>query len=282
MSAAPAAALAERRNPRPAPVRSSDRASVASGDRGGGLLLIAHRGESRDAPENTLAAFGLAWQRGAGAIECDVHCTRDGALAVIHDAGTRRIGGPRRAVAKQTAAEIHALDAGAWKHRRWAGERVPLLAEVLAATPAHGRVFIELKEGPESVPPLAQALRAAKNLRTAQVVLISFNAAALEAVARALPRHETALIVDARHWTRRGGIARAVARARSLGCGALDLEAHRRLDRRVVEAVHAAGLRVYVWTVDRAAMGRRLAAAGVDGLATNRCAWLAERLAPGR
>jgi glycerophosphoryl diester phosphodiesterase len=242
-----------------------------------GPLLIAHRGESHEAPENSLAAVRLAWVRGARAVEIDVRRSADGELVVIHDADTRRIGGPRRAVAAQTAEQLASLDAGSWKHPRWAGERVPLLGEVLASVPARGRLFIELKEGPECVPPLVKLL-ARSGLAPRQVLMMSFAEATVAAAAAALPHHEVALLLDARRYVPRGALASAIERAKKLGCRALDVGVHRRLDAAKIAAVHAAGLRLYVWTVDRVSTARRLAEVGIDGITTNRCAWLAAQL----
>lgn len=236
-------------------------------------LLIAHRGESRDAPENTLAAIRLAWERGARAVEIDVHRSADGATVVIHDADTRRIGGPRQLVARQTLAELRAIDAGAWKHRRWRGERVPVLEEVLATVPRGGRLFVELKAGPECVPGVAAAVQAG-GLAAEQVLALAFDEAVVAAAAQALPENEVCLLLDAAQWTPRGALERKIARARELGARGFDVEVHRRLDAAVVRAVHAAGLRLYVWTVNRLSTARRLADAGVDGITTDRCAWL--------
>jgi glycerophosphoryl diester phosphodiesterase len=243
----------------------------------GRTLLIAHRGESRDAPENTLAAIWLAWERGAPAVEIDVRRSADGDLMVIHDADTRRIGGPRRPVRAQATTELRTLDAGAWKHRRWRGERIPLLAEVLATVPACGRLLIEVKEGPECVPPLVDALASAR-IAPEQAVVLSFDASTAGAAAQALPRHEVALLLTARQWTPCGSLARALLRAQTLGCRALDVQAHRSLNAAVVGAVHAAGLLLYCWTVNRVSTAHRLAVAGLDGITTDRCAWLGKRL----
>src|SRR3954470_13597201 len=99
--------------------------------------LIAHRGESADAPENTMAAFLLAWERRVGAIELDVHLTRDGELIVSHDADTRRTTGTSKVIKDSTLDELRPLDAGRWKGPRWAGERMPTLGEALATIPEH-------------------------------------------------------------------------------------------------------------------------------------------------
>jgi glycerophosphoryl diester phosphodiesterase len=242
-------------------------------------LLIAHRGESHDAPENTLAAVRLAWERGAHAVEIDVHLSSDGELVVLHDFDTRRIGGSRTPVARQTAAALRAIDAGAWKHRRWRGEKIPLLSEVLATVPEHGRLFIEIKAGPACVPPLARLL-AAGPLEPRQIVVMSFDVATVADAARAFSRSEVCLLLSARQWLPRGALARAIEQARAMGCRGLDLQTHRRLDAAVIEAAHAAGLRVYVWTVDRVPVARRLAEAGIDGITTNRRAWLAAQCFP--
>ena len=77
-------------------------------------LLIAHRGGSREAPENTLAAFHQAWQQGADGIEADFRLTRDGRVVCLHDAGTGRTAGIDIAVAEATFAELRRLDVGSW------------------------------------------------------------------------------------------------------------------------------------------------------------------------
>src|SRR5580698_8356847 len=99
------------------------------------MEIIAHRGSSFEAPENTLAAVNLAWRQRADAVEIDVHLSRDGRLVVIHDSNTRRTTGVNRKVARQTLAELHALDAGRWKGLTWLGEKIPSLEEVLASVP---------------------------------------------------------------------------------------------------------------------------------------------------
>lgn len=240
-------------------------------------LIIAHRGESRDAPENTLGAIRLAWDRGAAAVELDVRRTADDRAVVIHDADLRRTGRSRLSVAGATAEALRACDVGSWKHRRWAGERVPLIDEVLATVPVGGRLFVEIKDGPAIVPALARAV-AVSGVAPRQVLFMSFHRDTMEAVVTGLPRHEACLLLTARQWTGRGGVARAIESAQALGCRSLDVQVHRRLDRDVVEAVHHAGLRLYTWTVNRVPTARRLARAGIDGITTDRAAWMRAQL----
>lgn len=240
-------------------------------------ILIAHRGESHDAPENTLAAVNLAWQRGVPAVEVDVRMTADGALVVIHDADTRRIGRPRRLIRTMTLAAVRTLDAGTWKDPRWAGERIPRLRDVLATVPGHGRLFIEMKEGAETVPALLADIGAVA-LDPGQVVVMSFLSETVHAVARALPGIEVCLLVRVRDYLPSGAWERVLLQARELGATGLDVESHPRLNAARIEAAHSARMPVYVWTVNRPATARRLAAAGIDGITTDRAAWLREQL----
>src|SRR5687767_8313270 len=84
-----------------------------------GLEIIAHRGASHDAPENTLAAFRLGWQQGADANELDIHQTKDGQIVTLHDKSTKRTTGIAFDVTQQTLAELRGQDAGGWKGARF-------------------------------------------------------------------------------------------------------------------------------------------------------------------
>ena len=104
------------------------------------------------APENTLAAFNLAWKQGADAVEIDCHLTADGHLIVCHDGDTQRTTGRKLVIRQSTLAQLRELDAGAWKGARWAGQKLPTLAEVLDTIPENRRLLVEVKVGPEAVP----------------------------------------------------------------------------------------------------------------------------------
>src|SRR5210317_1799983 len=92
-------------------------------------LLVAHRGASGDAPENTLPAFQLAWQQGADAIEGDFRLTSDGQIVCVHDGDTKRVANRTLTVKDTSLDELRQLDVGAWKGTRWEGTRIPTLKE---------------------------------------------------------------------------------------------------------------------------------------------------------
>src|SRR3954468_21594878 len=111
------------------------------------MEIIAHRGASWEAPENTLSAVKLAWEQGADAVEVDVQLSRDKRVVVIHDDDTRKIAGLKKKVAEQTWEDLQKLDVGRWKAARWTGERLADLDQVLATVPAGKPCFLAAECG---------------------------------------------------------------------------------------------------------------------------------------
>jgi glycerophosphoryl diester phosphodiesterase len=245
--------------------------------------LIAHRGASWDAPENTLAAVNLGWQQGADAVEVDLQFSKDGQIVVIHDYDTKRTGGLKKPVTAQTLAELRTLDVGKWKDRQWTGQRIPTLGEVLATIPDGKRLFIEIKCGAECIAEFERIYRACGK-QPAQVVPIGFSLPTLQQLKARLPQLTIYWVAEfKRNWTTGRWTPRAedlIEQARIAGMDGLDLGARGPINGPLVKQIKAAGLGVYVWTVDSVLEARQLAAAGVDGLATNRPGWLREKLKP--
>jgi glycerophosphoryl diester phosphodiesterase len=136
--------------------------------------IIAHRGASFDAPENTLTAMKLAWEQNADAIELDLWLSKDGRLVVFHDADAKRIAGVPRKIAEMTWAEVQGLNAGAWKDPQFKGERIPTLESILETVPKGRRAVLEIKSGPEIVPEIKRVLDASKR-SPREIAIISFN-----------------------------------------------------------------------------------------------------------
>ena len=242
--------------------------------------IIAHRGASHDAPENTLASFRLGWEQQADAGELDIHLTQDGRILVIHDGNTKRTAGLDAAVSSQTLEELRKLDAGSWKGTRWKGEPLPTLSEVLAIVPAGKRLFIEIKCGPEVLPELERVL-AACDQKPEQLVLIGFSYATMQKAKQRFPQLAVYWIVSYGADKKTGkhpDLQDLIQKAQAARFDGLDLHFDFPIDAAFVSQVKAAGLRLYVWTVDDVAVAAKLVAAGVDGLTTNRPAWLRERL----
>ena len=241
---------------------------------------FAHRGDSSQAPENTLEAFRLAAEGGAGGLELDVHLTRDGRVAVIHDDTVDRTtdgSGPVRAMTLQ---EIQALDAGyrftpdggaTYPYRGW-GIRVPELGEVLREFPDR-RVNVDIKE---AQPGVEEALLSVLDDAGARDrVLVVSEAPAVVERFRELSGGEVS--TGASRQEIEDFYRRSRFRAEGLSSPAYDalqvpveVAGTELVTPRFVEAAHNRGVRVDVWTVDDPDEMRRLLDLGVDVVMTNR------------
>ncbi len=221
-------------------VGSSLRAKLGSGR----ILLGAHRGNSAEFPENTLASFGSAIDLGVDLIECDVHLTEDGALPVIHDPLLDRTTDSRGLVRDRTMAELKSLDAGSWKDPRFAGERIPTLEEVLALARHRVGVAIEIKTLPFVYAGIEQAVaRAIEGVgMTDEVVIIAFDHRCIKEVRRLLPAVLTGVIL----------VGRPVDPLRLMADAEADLYCPEwwTIDPDTARELHQAGKQIGVWTVD--------------------------------
>lgn len=234
-------------------------------------VLWAHRGASAEAPENTLAAFQLAAAQGADGVELDAQLCGSGEPVCFHDTTLGRTTGSPGLLEETPFSRLRTLDAGSFLGPRFAGERVPLLAEVLEALPRHVLVNIELKcDRPDDRGLTAAVVRLVAGLRARERVLLSsFNPACLGR-ARALdPGLQRALLFasDQPLWLR------SAISARPVGALALHPEAA------LVTAPAAArwrrrGYTLAAWTVDAPDEAHRLWRCGVSGIITNRPAAL--------
>lgn len=216
-----------------------------------GPQVVGHQGCDGLRPGNTLSAFAHAIALGADAIECDVHLTADGRLAVIHDDRVDRTTNGRGAVAAMTMAEIRGLDAG--------GERVPELDEVLALAAGRVRVVVELK-APGTAAPAVAAVRARRLLP--QVTFISFRLPLLLEVRGEAPGAHTGALFS------RLGPAEIEA-SRAAGADVMDIH-HAAATAPVLEAARRAGMPVWLWTPDEESELRAAIAVGPGAITTNR------------
>jgi len=248
--------------------------------------IFPHRGASFDAPENTLAAFKLAWRQGADAVEADFYLTADDRMICIHDRTTKRTTGVEKTVARCTTDELRALEAGSWKGPEWRGERLPTFAEVLQTIPDDKGFVVELKVGPEIVPALKRELADVGASLKKRLVVISFHADTIAECKRQFPDIRAHWLTGFKRDEPSGRwapdaetVARTVADCQADGVGmngkreVVDADFIRRLRAGGVDEFH-------VWTIDSPSDAEFFQQLGAAAITTNRPALIREHLEP--
>ncbi len=240
--------------------------------------IIAHRGASYLAPENTLASVKLAWQMGYDA-EIDIHMSKDHRIMVIHDSTTKRTATVDLKVTDTTADKLRILDAGTFKSADYSGEPIPFLEDVIATIPPERKLYVEIKSS-EKLLPLLKAIIADSGKKS-QIVIIAFDLDTITAAKKLMPDIPMYWLKgtdkDKKTDTYIPHSPELVQTAIDHGLDGLDLH-HAGVTEQFMDAVRAANQKLYVWTVDDPERARELTALGVAGITTNRPAWLAERL----
>jgi glycerophosphoryl diester phosphodiesterase len=216
-------------------------------------------------PENTLTSFERARELGADWIELDVHLSRDGALVVIHDETLDRTTNGHGAVRDYSMAELKTFDAGSWFAPEYAGERIPILDEVLGWARQHNIIVdIEIKNAPVYYVGIEAALVEAldRHEMSEQVIVISFDHPAVQRVKALDSRIATGVLYSGRPVDGGVGLARQAQADAVLPHWAYVTASD-------VAAVHAAGLSVAPWASSDPDVLRSLIAAGADAIGTN-------------
>ncbi len=210
------------------------------------MQRIAHRGAKREFPENTIPAFQRAFERGADAVELDVHSTGDGIVIVHHDPEVRIDGMTTAAIAGARWDDLRSVDLGG-------GASIPTLEQVIAITPPHATIYVEIKgAGIERL--VAQVLASAR----VSCAVHSFDHAAIVTMRALAPELPRGVLFDGSTPDLEALVGRT---------GARDVWPHWKLiDRELVTRTHALGARVIAWTVNDRRSAASLAALRVDGL----------------
>lgn len=228
-------------------------------------VVIAHRGFSGMAPENTLVAFGQALELGCDAIECDVHCTADGHVVIMHDATVDRTTDGSGPIAGMTLAELKRLDAGSWKDAAYAGEPVPTLAEALQLIGGRAGLIIEIKQ-PGIEQAVVDVVRAEGALR--RVFVFSFHHESVKRVRAIEPLIPCGWLTGGTQDPSDEAAAALVDQVLTANASMLASHFNGVTDA-VRRRVALAGLTLCVWTLDEEEDLRTWVAAGADAIGTN-------------
>jgi glycerophosphoryl diester phosphodiesterase len=223
------------------------------------VLIIAHRGSSLTAPENTLAAFRLAADQKTDFIELDVQESADGQVLVAHDSDLMKVARAPTKIWEGDAATLRAIDIGSYKDARFAAERVPTLAEALAVCKGRCRVVVELKSY-------------GHNQQLEQRVVDVVEAAGMQndCIFMSLDHPMARKLKELRpNWRVGLLVAKSIGDLTDLKADFLAVEA-RMATRSFIRQVHGAGQDVYIWTVNDPAWMFVALSRGVDGLITDK------------
>lgn len=226
-------------------------------------IVIGHRGASGEAPENTLAAFALAFEQGAEGIELDVQITKDGEIVVCHDLTLDRTTNGSGLICEHNWEELNSLDAGIWFSQAFTGERIPHLRQVFELVPRGHLINVEVKHAYEGR--MVKALLAFLDEmdRWEDIVISSFDHKLIHEIKQAQPKAKVGLLYAA-------NLIDHAAYAKQLGVDVFSLHPyHQCINKEDVVAAEAAGLAVYPYTANDVADYKRLIAAGVTGIITD-------------
>ena len=246
--------------------------------------LIAHRGESIDAPENTLPAYRTAVERGFG-FECDIYLAKDGKLFTFHDRDlTRTTAGANtnRCTAvdwEGTVSKVNVGGWGKWKGSRFDPTRPALFSEVLALARDGRYIYVEVKGNDPSWAPYIKAeIDKAKNISPGNVLFISFDDKVCAELKRIMPEYKVYFLTGCRRkvpektyeeWPALSA-DEIVEKLRELGVDGVDILFDPKvIDKSYVNTVKDAGFSFHVWTIDDVETAKKAFAVGADTLTTN-------------
>ena len=222
------------------------------------VRIVAHRGASGAAPENTMAAVRQAVTDGADWIEIDVQESADGEIVVVHDSDFMKLAGVNLRVWEATTARLSEIDIGSWFAPEFSGERVPALADVLAAVKGQSKLIVELKYygHDEQLEQRVIDLIEAADMQH-DTMIMSLEYAGIQIVRSLRPSWKVGLLS-----------ARAVGDLTRLDVDFLAVSIA--LARpALVKTAHAAGKELFVWTVNDALSMSQMMSIGVDGVITD-------------
>ena len=239
--------------------------------------VVSHRGESNDRPENSMAAFRLAFERGVDGVECDVYCTSDGVPVIIHDATTGRTAGSgtNLTVTSSTWDQLKDVRIGAfspWTGTEWEGETLPKFEDYLALLSMNTttKCIVELKgDGANNlVAKVVEAVQAQPLATKDRVAFIAFDASLISAVRAALPDYDALLLLSS------VSDSAATINSKIAACSATGVDIHYQAaaaqSATEIQAVKAAGYKFWVWTCDDVNASFALASRGVQSVTTNK------------
>lgn len=233
-------------------------------------MIVAHRGASNDALENTLAAFNLAWQQGVDAIEGDFQLTKDGVIVCFHDKNTIRLCDKKIPIAQATLAELQKLTLDNDHNEDYDDIFIPTLTDVFATLPKGKKIYIEIKSGVEIISVLLDEIQNSA-IALEQIAILCFSAEVVYALKSQCPNLPVFWLADI---TRNadGVLSPSLENIieQLIRCKADAFSSnHEYIDEDFVKGIIAMGYDYHVWTVDDLPIAKRFIAWGAKSVTSN-------------
>jgi len=231
-------------------------------------MIVAHRGASRDAPENTIPAFRLAWEQNADAIEGDFLLTKDGKIVCIHDKTTKRTAKKNLVVKNSTLEELKKLDVGAYRGEEFIGTTIPTIAEVFATIPRGKKIYIEIKCGNEILPTLLDEIKRS-GLKDEQVVVICFKKQVIQKLKAEAPQYKAYWLCSikyksGKHHPSPESVLKTLKEIKADG-----LSSSKAVSEEFIENIMAKGFEYHVWTINTVKEARSFKSWGAKSITTD-------------
>lgn len=229
---------------------------------------ISHRGESFDAPENTIPAFALSLERGTDGMECDIHFTADGFIVCSHDDNTRRTGGEKLFIGENTLERLQNVDVCNGK-KEYSPVRIPLFADTLAFLGKGREYFVEIKNGLVDMPRALVGLLEEKEIPKESVTMISFDREVVRIYKELYPDRKALFLIGGDHPAEE-----VIEILKSCKADGVDIGKHPGHDKEYVQKIRKEGFSFAVWTVDDIETAAHYLALGADAITSNRASYL--------
>jgi len=243
-------------------------------------LIIAHRGASYIAPENTMASAKLAWQQDTDALECDVHKTKDDHIVVIHDPDTLRTTGIKKIIRDENLNDIQKLDAGSWKDPKYHLEYIPSLKEILATVPINKKICIEIKSS-DCIDHIDNLI-SESYLQPEQLIFMDFDINTVIQAKKVFKQSEILWLYEfippLQENNAQATFSMIIDKALAVKADGINIEINPFIDGNLIKRVHQSGMKFYTWTVNDISVAKKLLQWGIDGITTDRPGWLKTKL----
>ncbi|MCK5708011.1 MAG: hypothetical protein KAI43_10195 [Candidatus Aureabacteria bacterium] len=230
--------------------------------------IIAHRGASYLAPENTIPSIALAWENDVDSVEIDVQLSKDNEIVLMHDKTTRRTAGVLKRVKSQSLKKLKSLDVGKWKDEKWTGTKIPTLEESLGLLPIGKSYFIDIKSKKEIIPSLKNIISESE-YSSKELVFTGFSLSTMKEIKKAFPLNEVYLNVIL-NGTFEEELDKVIKRVNRSNLDGICLKCFPFIDSVLVTRVISENLKLYIWIINDCETAKKLIQLGVTGIITNR------------